>query len=78
MPKQNFYDLAKEKAKKKVAEKVRAKKQVPEPYDAGEPDVYVVNGVRVFRPRGMCPPGCRKASGGTLISRTRSGTTYIT
>jgi hypothetical protein len=58
MPKQNFYDLAKEEAKKKVAEKVRAKKQVAEPYDAGKPDAYVVNG--------------------TLISRTRSGTTYIT
>ena len=60
MPKQNFYDLAKEKAKKKVAEKVRAKKQVAEPYNASGPDVYVVNGINVFRPRGMMPTWVQK------------------
>jgi hypothetical protein len=57
MPKQNFYELAKEKAKKKVAEKVKAKKRAAEPYIAGPkyPDVYVVGNVNVFRPRGMMP-----------------------
>jgi hypothetical protein len=55
MRKNNFYAQVKEKSKKKVAEKVKAKKQEAEPYTAGNPDVHVVNGINVFRPRGVMP-----------------------
>lgn len=54
MRKNNFYAQVKEKSKKKVAEKVKAKKEA-EPYTAGDPDVYVVNGINVSRPRGVMP-----------------------
>ena len=60
MRKNDFYTQVKEKSKQKVAEKVKTKKQEAEPYDASKPDVYVVNGINVFRPRGMMPTWVQK------------------
>ena len=56
MRKNNFYAQVKEKSKKKVAEKVKAKREA-EPYTLGKnnPDVHAVNGINVFRPRGVMP-----------------------